>query len=83
MALVDRKRIDGNGRAYAGSQLQIQTYVNQLTGDLNARVTKPQSDRHLGCRICGSVLGISESLRFFRCLTVLCGANRPFRRWQS
>jgi hypothetical protein len=40
MAQADRKRVDGNGRAYAGSQRQIQTYVNQLPDALNTAVAK-------------------------------------------
>jgi hypothetical protein len=40
MALADRKRVDGNGRAYAGSQRQIQTYVNQLPEALSAAVAQ-------------------------------------------
>ena len=33
-----RRRVDENGRAYAGSQRQIQTYVNQLPEELNAAI---------------------------------------------
>jgi hypothetical protein len=40
MAQPDRKRVDGNGRAYAGSQRQIQTYVNQLPEALNSAVAQ-------------------------------------------
>jgi hypothetical protein len=38
MTLTGRQRVDGNGRAYAGSQRQIQTYVNELPEALSAAV---------------------------------------------
>jgi len=38
MNKADRQRVDANGRAYAGSQRQIQTYVNQLPEALSAAI---------------------------------------------
>lgn len=34
----DRSRVDANGRAYAGSQRQIQTYVNERSAELSQRI---------------------------------------------
>ena len=37
---VETRRTDGNGRAFAGSQLQIQTYVNRRSECLNGAVAR-------------------------------------------
>lgn len=45
-------RVDGFGRAYAGSQLQIQIYVNRRRGELSAHVLKaPPSLSSSGVRL--------------------------------
>lgn len=40
MTLARRPRVDALGRAFAGSQRQIQTYVNKLPGALNAAIAE-------------------------------------------
>jgi hypothetical protein len=37
---TERNRIDPNGRAFAGSQRQIQTYVNSFPDTLNAAIAQ-------------------------------------------
>ena len=44
MASKQEDRLDQNGRAYAGSQRQIQTYVNQLPDVLNVAIAKSLGD---------------------------------------
>jgi hypothetical protein len=39
-SLTDLSRTDQSGRAYAGSQKQIQTYVNDRTQVLNSAITQ-------------------------------------------
>ena len=38
MATTTRKRCDSAGRAFAGSQLQIQIYVNRRQRELNEKI---------------------------------------------
>lgn len=40
MTLKSNPRIDSSGRAFAGSQRQIQTYVNQFPGKLDAAIAE-------------------------------------------
>lgn len=44
MAFKQADRVDQHGRAYAGSQRQIQTYVNQLPNVLNVAIVKSLGD---------------------------------------
>lgn len=45
--LKDDSRTDPTGRAYAGSQRQIQTYVNERTTALNSAIAQSLSKYHL------------------------------------
>src|SRR5687768_11298584 len=40
---LTRKRVDSAGRAYAGSQLQLQLYVNRRRADVDHAITKALS----------------------------------------
>jgi hypothetical protein len=39
MTLASKPRVDGNGRAFAGSQRQIQTYVNEVPEILSGAIS--------------------------------------------